>query len=127
MTLQPPRPANLLADRLVGAALALLLGANMLIASPVAHADEPQSAEPFDVTFSYNPQAKPEAIYATLRHRAETACEAPGVHSVREHQQNQACAARLLDAAVSRIGRADVAALHGTPMMVAKGNVTAGN
>lgn len=92
------------------ASAAFLLAA--VFAAPAVAAPPAHGVAEFKVAFTYDPQASPQAIYSDLRRTARKACEADGVRSLKQRLQEQACAARLLDRAVERVGRSDVAGVH---------------
>ena len=59
------------------------------------------------------PTGLDQAIYADLESTAKRACEASGTRSLHVRLQEQQCAAQLLEKAVKKISRTDVAAIHG--------------
>lgn len=75
------------------------------------------SAETYKVKFSYAPDATAQEIYASFAASAERACAREMRRDGRtalaiEHKLRNACAAELVDSAVSSLGHAQVTALH---------------
>jgi len=83
-------------------------------AGPTASADPvAKETRTFQVKFAYNPAEPAAAIYADLKSTAKRACEASGKRSLHVRTQEQECTAELIEKAVQRLSRADVAAVHG--------------
>lgn len=66
-----------------------------------------------EVKFVYHTMDSPERIYAHLRHTAAEACADHGSRSLKQSMIEQRCTDELLEAVVNRIGRADIAEIHG--------------
>ena len=91
------------------APVALLLMAGGL-ATPSASADPSQTVKG---VFGYDRSAPAETIYASLQRKAERLCAVTGIHRAHMSKYEAACVASVVASGVSRIGRADIAALHG--------------
>lgn len=100
------------ANHVAGAAMLLLFSATVAV-MPARAERLAAGVESFEARLVFNPQATPEKIYSGLHTQAVRACDSDGVRSLKQRQQDNACAARLLDSAVRRLNRSDVAALHG--------------
>lgn len=87
------------------------IAASTVLALASAPAASAQTTS-FEARFTYNPEAPAEAIYAKLERTAQFACESPGVRGPKFRRDEQACAARLLNDVVARIGRPDIAGVH---------------
>lgn len=76
------------------------------------------SAEPsgqhrtFEARFVFNPADPAEKIYADIKRTAERLCEAPGPRPQTLLRLERECTADLVNAAVERISRKDVANVH---------------
>jgi len=91
------------------------IAAAVFLFAPVAMAEKPGAAvseESFKAQFSFNPTDPPERIYSHLRSVAIDACSVRGERSLRLEREARLCAYRLIDQAVSMMGRSDVAAIH---------------
>jgi hypothetical protein len=99
--------------KLYAAPLALLM-MTVPLAAPKAYADDSNGANLRTVTaaFAYNPAAPASEIYADLEQRARQVCATPGPRPISLRKLDKQCAAGLLEKAVERVGRTDVAALH---------------
>lgn len=87
-----------------------LLLASVPMAAPSALAET--GIQPLTVSFAYDPAAPAAEIYADLTRTAKRACEADRPGPISLKHLRTACAQRLLDAAVQRINRAEIASLH---------------
>jgi hypothetical protein len=93
---------------LLPVALLMMAGA---FGSPAALAGEPVTQD-LKVQFTYRLDASATDVYSGLSRTARNACSSAGRRSLQQQMQEKACARQLLDSAVTRIGRADVAQLH---------------
>jgi len=98
--------------RLYAAPVALLIMAGGL-AAPHASADPAGAARTVSAPFAYDRTAPAEQIYADLRHAAERLCVTPGPRPLYLRKVDQACVDSVIGDAIGRIGRIDVADLHG--------------
>lgn len=94
-------------SKLVFAALAALVAS----AAPSASA-EPYSPHTMKVTFVYNTADTPEAIYQQLERKARRACQGTSIMSAGAQHAAETCKAKLMEAAVDKIGRLDIASVH---------------
>lgn len=62
--------------------------------------------------FAYNPEAPASNIYAKLEATAERVCKTAGPRSLTQRKFDEECAASVVEAAVARIGRTDLATVH---------------
>ena len=90
------------------APVALLLMAGGL-ASPSATADERPAVTG---VFSFDRNAPPETIYASLERKAERLCTGPGIRRAYMRKYEDACIAIVVESGVRRIRRADIAQIH---------------
>jgi hypothetical protein len=97
---------------ILAAVVALSLNVAAATASEASAQTAHENRSEFKVAFSFNPNASPDGIYASLRTKADGVCRTHGPRSLRQVEQDRACAEKLLTSAVNRVGRADVAALH---------------
>ncbi|HVY88004.1 MAG TPA: hypothetical protein VG942_04000 [Hyphomonadaceae bacterium] len=98
----------MITPKLLPVALLMMAGAT---GAPSALAEAPATTE-LKVEFTYQTGAPASVIYADLERTARDACRASGTRSLRQQLQEKACARDLLNSAVTRVGRADVAQLH---------------
>lgn len=100
---------------LYAAPVALLMMAGGL-ATQSASADPQHSARLTDTVrgvFTYDRNAPAETIYASLRDRAERLCAFPAAQRPAMRKYEETCIASVVASGIRRIGRADLAALHG--------------
>lgn len=91
----------------VPVALLLMAGG---IAVPQASADTKR--EPVSGVFVYDRNAPAETIYARLHRTAEKLCAYPGARGVAKRRPDDVCVASVIDNAVQRMGRSDIALIH---------------
>jgi hypothetical protein len=89
---------------------AALILASAVIAAPAAFADGQK--ESIRARFAFNPSEPAAEIYSDLTRTAKRACELPGTRSLHMVKHEQACMKEMIEDGVSKLGRADVAALH---------------
>ena len=89
-------------------AVALVLMAGAFLAPQNASAE----TRTFRVAFPYYKSAPAEKIYTDFQRKADMACREDSIRPLSFRRLEKACAAELLDKAVTKLGRADVAALH---------------
>src|SRR4029450_6764573 len=89
-------------------AVALVLMAGAFLVPQNASAE----TRPFRVAFSYFQSSPAEKIYTDFQRRADMACKEGSNRPLSLRRLEKVCAADLLDKAVTKLGRADVAALH---------------
>ncbi len=89
---------------------AALLTISVPALSPAANADP--SHEKFEARLAYTKGAPPERIYMQLRIAARRACESNHVAPLKHTILVKECAQGLLDAAIARLNRPELAALH---------------
>jgi len=81
-------------------------------------ANQTAAAEPlghrkiFEARFVYNAGEPAEQIYADLKRTAQKLCAQPGPRPLSLRAFEQKCATELVQAAVERISRPDIAAVH---------------
>ncbi len=63
--------------------------------------------------FAYDTGAPAAQIYAKLEATAERACRTAGPRSLNQRKYDQECANSIVEAAVERINRTDLATIHG--------------
>ncbi len=99
--------------KLYAAPLALLM-MTVPLSAPKAFAEEANRMTLSTITarFAYNPADPAAEIYADLAARAARVCATPGPRPISLRKFDRQCAADLLEKAVERIGRTDVAAVH---------------
>lgn len=90
---------------------ALLLMAGGLGAQS-ASAEPNGQSRTFEARFVINPADSAERIYADIKRKAERLCEAPGPRPLALVQLERQCTTDLVNAAVERISRKDVADIH---------------
>jgi UrcA family protein len=93
--------------KIVFAALAAIAA----FAAPSATAER-YNPDTMKVTFVYKTNAAPEAIYAQLERKARRACEGTAIMSAGAMRAVETCKASLMEAAIDKIGRMDIAAVH---------------
>lgn len=91
--------------------VALLVMAGGL-ASQTASADASGQRRTFEARLAYNASDPAEEIYADLRRSAVKACTNAGPRRLSLRVAEQQCADELVAAAVERISRPDLAAVH---------------
>jgi hypothetical protein len=89
-------------------AVALVLMAGAFLAPQNASAE----TRTFRATFTYFKSSPAEKIYTDFQHKAYTSCKDDSNRPLSLRRMEKVCAADLLDKAVTKLGRADVAALH---------------
>lgn len=82
------------------------LGAQSASAEPTAQ------HKTFEARFVINPADSAERIYADIKRTAERLCENPGPRPLSLLRLERECTADLVNAAVERISRQDVANIH---------------
>jgi hypothetical protein len=90
-------------------AVALLVMAAGILAP---HSASAQEARTFNAEFKYYKSQPAEKIYGDLRRQAHEACKEDTIRPISLRLAEAHCAADLLDKAVAKLGRADVATLH---------------
>lgn len=101
------------AIKLYAAPLAMLVIAGAL-APPTATADQsPLTHRTVQAAFHYDADAPAEQIYAKLRTLVDRMCTTRGPRSLAVRRSDEACITSAMKDGVSRIGRTDIAALHG--------------
>jgi UrcA family protein len=99
--------------KLYAAPVALLLMAGVL-ATPTASAETaPHGYRMVQSAFHFNPEAPADQIYAKLRRLAERMCANPGPRPLSFRKIDKECVASAMEDGISRIGRTDIAAIHG--------------
>lgn len=88
----------------------LALPALLLLGAAPAMAESP--LQPLKVAFAYDPTAPASEIYADLERTAKRACNADRLGPISLVSAKRECVQNLLDAAVQRINRAEVAGIH---------------
>ncbi|MDP3738628.1 MAG: hypothetical protein Q8R02_14630, partial [Hyphomonadaceae bacterium] len=78
-------------------------------AAPAAFAERQSEVR---VAFTYNTADTAERIYADLERTARDACDFKGSNSLQIRKLERACAKGMIDQGVTKLQRADVAALH---------------
>lgn len=98
--------------KLYAVPLALLM---MSVGSGVqtAHADTSHTYRTIKATLSYNGDAPASQIYKRLSAQAERVCKTHGPRPLALRKYDKECADQVVDAAVKRIARTDLAAVHG--------------
>lgn len=91
--------------------VALLVMAGGL-ANQTAAAERPAQSRTIEAHFVYNASDAPEKIYADLQRTATRLCSAPFPRPISLRSSERRCAADLVQAAVNRISRQDIAAVH---------------
>lgn len=66
----------------------------------------------FEARFVYNPSDSAEQIYTDIRRTAQRLCETPGPRPFSLRKLERECTANLVEAAVKRISRPDIASVH---------------
>jgi hypothetical protein len=89
-------------------AVALVLMAGAFLAPQNASAETRE----IRATFSYYQSSPAEKIYADFQRRASQVCKEDAIRPISLRLAEKHCAVEMLDKAVSKLGRADVAALH---------------
>lgn len=99
-------------------AVALVVMTAAFIAPHTASADTGDLRVPF----SYDKSAPAEKIYSEFRVRAMMVCKEDSPRPISLRAAEKRCAADLLDKAVAKLGRADVATLHqgGTALIASR-------
>jgi hypothetical protein len=92
-----------------GLAAAFIL-ASAVLAAPAAFADGPR--ETVEARFAFNPKEPAVQIYSDLNRTAKRACELSGTRSLNIVKHEQACIREMVQDGVTKMGRADVAAVH---------------
>ncbi len=92
-----------------GLAAAFIL-ASAVIAAPAAFADG--SKESVKARVAFNPNEPAVQIYSDLNRTAKRACELNGARSLNIVKHEQACVREMVQDGVTKLGRADVAAVH---------------
>jgi hypothetical protein len=93
-------------------AVALVLMAGAFLAPQNASAE----TRTFQATFTYFKSSPAEKIYADFQHKAFLACRDDSNRPLSLRRLEKVCAVDLLDKAVTKLGRADVASLHHVQM-----------
>jgi hypothetical protein len=93
-------------------AVALVLMAGAFLAPQNASAE----TRTFRVAFSYFKSSPAEKIYTDFQRKAYMACKEDSIRPLSLRRMEKVCAADLLDKAVTKLGRADVASLHHVQM-----------
>ena len=88
--------------------VALLLVAGAFLTPNSASAESRE----IRVSFSYNKAAPAERIYSDFRRTAVRACKEDSLRPLSLRKAEAVCAAELMNKAVAKLGRADVAMLH---------------
>jgi UrcA family protein len=91
--------------------VALLVMASGL-ANQTAAAEPTGQRTTFEARFVINPDEPAEKIYAGIKRTAEKLCSNPGPRPLSLLALERECAADLVNAAVARISRPDIAAVH---------------
>jgi hypothetical protein len=89
-------------------AVALVLMAGAFLAPQSASADTRE----IRAKFSYSKSAPAEKIYSDFQHRAAFVCREVDRRPISLRLAEKRCAEDLLNKAVTKLGRADVAAVH---------------
>lgn len=84
--------------------------ASATLAAPAAFAEGPQRE--ISARFAFNPDEPAAEIYQDLNRTARRACELSGTRSLKVAKHERACVAEMVQDGVSKLGRADVAAVH---------------
>lgn len=103
------RERNLPMKTTKGLAAAFIF-ASAVIAAPAAFADSQK--ESVNARFAFNPGEPAAEIYSDLVRTARRACEVHGTRSLNMVKHEQACTKEMVQDGVSKLGRADVAAVH---------------
>jgi len=93
-------------------AVALVLMAGAFLAPQTASAETRE----IRASFSYYKSAPAEKIYAEFQHRAAYVCREDSKRPISLRVAEKRCAEDMLNKAVTKLGRADVAALHNVEM-----------
>jgi hypothetical protein len=89
---------------------AALVLATAALAAPAALADGPRQS--IQARFAFNPSESAIEIYSDLTRVARRACEVNGTRSLNMLKHEQACVREMVQDGVTKLGRADVAAVH---------------
>ena len=89
---------------------AALIVASAVLAAPAALAEHPQKE--INARFAFDPGDPAAKIYHELNRTARRACELTGTRSLNVVKHEQACTAEMVQDGVTKLGRADVAAVH---------------
>jgi UrcA family protein len=100
---------NLPMDTPNGVTAAFIL-ASAVLAAPAAFADGPR--ETIEARFAFDPNDQAAQIYQDLNRTAKRACELNGTRSLNIVKHEQACIREMVQDGVTKLGRADVAAVH---------------
>lgn len=96
---------------LYAAPIALLIMAGG-IGVQSASAEPPRQRNTFEARFVINPADPAEKIYADIRQTAERLCRNPGPRPISLLRIERECTNDLVNAAVERMSRQDVADIH---------------
>lgn len=78
-----------------------------------AFADQSFNYRAVQAKIAYNPEAPASQIYKTIEATAERVCKTAGPRSLSQRKYDDECTASLVEAAVARIARTDLAMIHG--------------
>jgi UrcA family protein len=107
------KPKKKITLKVYAAPLVMLVMAGAL-AAPSASAEAARPGySTVHATFTYNTKAPAEQIYAQLRRLVDRMCANPSPSPLSLRMPSRACVAEAMADGVSRIGRTDIAALHG--------------
>jgi hypothetical protein len=96
---------------------AAFLMASAILAAPAALAEQPRNVQ---AAFAFNPNDPAAEIYADLVRTARKACEFHGVRMLKLMEHEKACVKAMLNDGVAKLGRPDVAAIHGGSLPTAE-------
>ncbi len=82
------------------------------IGTQSASAEPDHQRNTFEARFVYNPADPAAKIYAEIKRTAQRLCENPGPRPMSLMRLERECTANLVNAAVERISRKDVAEVH---------------
>jgi UrcA family protein len=97
--------------RLYAAPVALLVMATAL-AVPKASAETGRRGETISATITYDRHASAERVYEQIETAAERLCATTGQRPLFVLQLERACVASVMQDAIGKIGRVDIADLH---------------
>ena len=89
------------------------LSVAVLIAAGIFSAPGAQAQERLvEVAFTYNPSDSAKDIYSDLQRTARDACRIRGAKALYLKKREQACEKQVIENGVTKLNRADVAAIH---------------
>lgn len=75
-------------------------------------AAEPHRTKTVRMTFAYTQAETPESVYQRLERKARRTCESTSILSASMLRATESCQKELVDAAILKIERIDVASIH---------------